>query len=328
MVWGGISIGGRTDLHINRNGTLTGRRYADDDLMSSLTLEPRMIMPDRSTKRMEFCALLTWGRLQLPFSAYRPLSSPPHSDAPEDPPCRGGQCMLTVEIHCPPVGVVVRRGGCQLSWSPALLRQADELKLTSPDSGGFNGTVRFEQNPLPGHPFLLLPPEMRKRNNHLPLLGSGVFSVGDDVLIMEREKAPNGLLRGVFFTKEWQHLALFEMGFKKEQTMMRKRCEWGKNILSAKSLNGSPQLGSTPLVLGEKRTAHLIQTPTLYPFTIWRSENRLVTLKLRECVSRQADIPLHSSRLRSTCVRGTQHNGCYSLKLLFYAETKHRLEVG
>ncbi|GFX54419.1 transposable element Tcb2 transposase [Trichonephila clavipes] len=28
MVWGGISIGGRTDLHIIRNGTLTGRRYA------------------------------------------------------------------------------------------------------------------------------------------------------------------------------------------------------------------------------------------------------------------------------------------------------------
>ncbi|GFX58359.1 transposable element Tcb2 transposase [Trichonephila clavipes] len=29
MVWGGISIGGRTDLHIIRNGTLTGRSYAD-----------------------------------------------------------------------------------------------------------------------------------------------------------------------------------------------------------------------------------------------------------------------------------------------------------
>ncbi|GFU34458.1 transposable element Tcb2 transposase [Trichonephila clavipes] len=26
MVWGGISIGGRTDLHIIRSGTLTGRR--------------------------------------------------------------------------------------------------------------------------------------------------------------------------------------------------------------------------------------------------------------------------------------------------------------
>ncbi|GFX30460.1 transposable element Tcb2 transposase [Trichonephila clavipes] len=32
MVWGGISIGGRTDLHIIRNGTLTGRRYADEVL--------------------------------------------------------------------------------------------------------------------------------------------------------------------------------------------------------------------------------------------------------------------------------------------------------
>ncbi|GFX80586.1 transposable element Tcb2 transposase [Trichonephila clavipes] len=29
MVWGGISIGGRTDLHIIRNCTLTGRRYVD-----------------------------------------------------------------------------------------------------------------------------------------------------------------------------------------------------------------------------------------------------------------------------------------------------------
>ncbi|GFU66853.1 transposable element Tcb1 transposase [Trichonephila clavipes] len=32
MVWGGISIGGRTDLHIIRNGTLTGRRYSDEIL--------------------------------------------------------------------------------------------------------------------------------------------------------------------------------------------------------------------------------------------------------------------------------------------------------
>ncbi|GFV16316.1 transposable element Tcb2 transposase [Trichonephila clavipes] len=32
MVWGGISIGGRTDLHIIRNGTLTVRRYADEIL--------------------------------------------------------------------------------------------------------------------------------------------------------------------------------------------------------------------------------------------------------------------------------------------------------
>ncbi|GFW51701.1 transposable element Tc1 transposase [Trichonephila clavipes] len=32
MIWGGISIGGRTDLHIIRNGTLTGRRYADEIL--------------------------------------------------------------------------------------------------------------------------------------------------------------------------------------------------------------------------------------------------------------------------------------------------------
>ncbi|GFX61658.1 transposable element Tcb2 transposase [Trichonephila clavipes] len=32
MVWGGISTGGPTDLHIIRNGTLTGRRYADEIL--------------------------------------------------------------------------------------------------------------------------------------------------------------------------------------------------------------------------------------------------------------------------------------------------------
>ncbi|GFV35338.1 transposable element Tcb2 transposase [Trichonephila clavipes] len=32
MVWGGISIGGRTDLHIIRNGPLMGRRYADEIL--------------------------------------------------------------------------------------------------------------------------------------------------------------------------------------------------------------------------------------------------------------------------------------------------------
>ncbi|GFY23201.1 transposable element Tcb2 transposase [Trichonephila clavipes] len=32
MVWGGISIGGLTDLDIIRNGTLTGRKYADEIL--------------------------------------------------------------------------------------------------------------------------------------------------------------------------------------------------------------------------------------------------------------------------------------------------------
>ncbi|GFW29299.1 transposable element Tcb2 transposase [Trichonephila clavipes] len=32
MVWGGISIGGRTDMHTIRNGTLTCRRYADEIL--------------------------------------------------------------------------------------------------------------------------------------------------------------------------------------------------------------------------------------------------------------------------------------------------------
>ncbi|GFX13957.1 retrovirus-related Pol polyprotein from transposon 297 [Trichonephila clavipes] len=32
MIWGGVSLGGRTDLHIIRNGTLTSRRYADEIL--------------------------------------------------------------------------------------------------------------------------------------------------------------------------------------------------------------------------------------------------------------------------------------------------------
>ncbi|GFT51513.1 transposable element Tcb2 transposase [Trichonephila clavipes] len=47
MVWGGISIGGRTDLHIIRNGTLTGRR---------------MIMPDRIE--------LVWWRTCLKLKQY------------------------------------------------------------------------------------------------------------------------------------------------------------------------------------------------------------------------------------------------------------------
>ncbi|GFV35185.1 transposable element Tcb2 transposase [Trichonephila clavipes] len=38
MVWGGISIGGRTDLHIIRNGTLMGRRYADEILLPHVIL--------------------------------------------------------------------------------------------------------------------------------------------------------------------------------------------------------------------------------------------------------------------------------------------------
>ncbi|GFU16137.1 hypothetical protein TNCV_2048381 [Trichonephila clavipes] len=72
MVWGGISIGGRTDLHIIRNGTLTDRRYADEIVMSSLTLEPleiplfsRMIMPDRIE--------LIWWRTCLKLKQYSNL---------------------------------------------------------------------------------------------------------------------------------------------------------------------------------------------------------------------------------------------------------------
>ncbi|GFT05385.1 transposable element Tcb2 transposase [Trichonephila clavipes] len=72
MVWGGISIGGRTDLHIIRNGTLTGRRYADEILrphvipyagaICLLPLFSRMIMPDRIE--------LIWWRTCLKLKQY------------------------------------------------------------------------------------------------------------------------------------------------------------------------------------------------------------------------------------------------------------------
>ncbi|GFV65674.1 hypothetical protein TNCV_1051651 [Trichonephila clavipes] len=63
MVWGGII----TDLHIIRNGTLTGRRYADVFLTSCQTMEPleivfRMIMPDRIE--------LVWWRTCLKLKQY------------------------------------------------------------------------------------------------------------------------------------------------------------------------------------------------------------------------------------------------------------------
>ena len=54
--WGGISIGKRTDLHINPNGTLTARRYANEILRPhvipyvqplEIPLFSSMIMPDR-----------------------------------------------------------------------------------------------------------------------------------------------------------------------------------------------------------------------------------------------------------------------------------------
>ncbi|GFX80956.1 transposable element Tcb2 transposase [Trichonephila clavipes] len=71
MVWGGISIGGRTDLHIIRNGTLTGRRYADEILRPHVipyagaigdSLFSRMIMPD--------CIELVWWRTCLKPKQY------------------------------------------------------------------------------------------------------------------------------------------------------------------------------------------------------------------------------------------------------------------
>ncbi|GFV65203.1 transposable element Tcb2 transposase [Trichonephila clavipes] len=71
MVWGGISIGGRTDLHIIRNGTLTGRRYADEILRPyvipyavaiEIPLFSRMIMPDRIE--------LVWWRTCLKLKQY------------------------------------------------------------------------------------------------------------------------------------------------------------------------------------------------------------------------------------------------------------------
>ncbi|GFV33210.1 transposable element Tcb2 transposase [Trichonephila clavipes] len=71
MVWGGISIGGRTDLHIIRNGTLTGRRYADEILRPhvipyagaiEIPLFSRMIMADRIE--------LVWWRTCLKLKQY------------------------------------------------------------------------------------------------------------------------------------------------------------------------------------------------------------------------------------------------------------------
>ncbi|GFX16338.1 transposable element Tcb2 transposase [Trichonephila clavipes] len=44
MAWGGISIGGRTDLQIIRNGTLTGRRYADEILRPHVIPYPGAIV--------------------------------------------------------------------------------------------------------------------------------------------------------------------------------------------------------------------------------------------------------------------------------------------
>ncbi|GFU46198.1 transposable element Tcb2 transposase [Trichonephila clavipes] len=45
MVWGGISIGGRTDLHIIRNGTLTGRRARLVENMLEAETIQRMELP-------------------------------------------------------------------------------------------------------------------------------------------------------------------------------------------------------------------------------------------------------------------------------------------
>ncbi|GFW51015.1 transposable element Tcb2 transposase [Trichonephila clavipes] len=72
IVWGGISIGGRTDLHIIRNGPLTGRRYADEILrpyvipyagaIGEIPLFSRMTMPNHIE--------LVWWRTCLKLKQY------------------------------------------------------------------------------------------------------------------------------------------------------------------------------------------------------------------------------------------------------------------
>ncbi|GFT67226.1 hypothetical protein TNCV_783681 [Trichonephila clavipes] len=68
MVWGGISIGGRTDLHIIRNGTLTGRRY----LLRPHVIpyagfgDSRMIMPDRARLVENMLEAETIQRMEFP----------------------------------------------------------------------------------------------------------------------------------------------------------------------------------------------------------------------------------------------------------------------
>ncbi|GFS62592.1 hypothetical protein TNCV_1263411 [Trichonephila clavipes] len=83
------------------------------------------------------------------------------------------------------------------------------------------------------------------------------------------------------------------------------------------------RVNPTPLVLGDNRPARLIPTSTPYlahPLEGYKSPCHIETENMS--LSRQADIPVHSSRSRSTCVRGTQHNGDCLPKSSFYRSLK------
>ncbi|GFW60352.1 transposable element Tcb2 transposase [Trichonephila clavipes] len=69
MVWGGISIGGRTDLHIIRNGTLTGRSVLSDlnpiehvwDMLGRrIAVQPR---PPATVRDLEIALLEEWNSI-------------------------------------------------------------------------------------------------------------------------------------------------------------------------------------------------------------------------------------------------------------------------
>ncbi|GFT70106.1 transposable element Tcb2 transposase [Trichonephila clavipes] len=83
MVWGGISIGGRTDLHIIRNGTLTGQSNNLNTSASSLETETRPL-----TTSNKFAALSTEIQPLVPLPESVPsTSNSEHSNAPEIPKC-------------------------------------------------------------------------------------------------------------------------------------------------------------------------------------------------------------------------------------------------
>ncbi|GFV69222.1 hypothetical protein TNCV_3861461 [Trichonephila clavipes] len=78
-----------------------------------------------------------------------------------------------------------------------------------------------------------------------------------------------------------------------------------------RSKHGSPHFSPTSLVHGDNSPARLIPTPTLYLVHHLEGYKSSCHIDVEDVsLSRQADIHLHSNRLRATCVRRTQHECC------------------
>ncbi|GFU81150.1 transposable element Tcb2 transposase [Trichonephila clavipes] len=118
LVWGGIILNGRTELHIFKRESVIGDRYCEEVLLPHVRLfrgviDPDFIFMDDNPQSHRVAAVAEWYR-------YRTMACLITSSSPVPLKIRrvGQRCKLNLsraETSSRWCGVVVTRGGCQLT---------------------------------------------------------------------------------------------------------------------------------------------------------------------------------------------------------------------